>query len=721
MKLPIIFRIFKNGQLKEVKQLDQDQIVIGHNADVHLDLDGEGVSAIHCLIEKRDSGYYICDLGSQGGTFKNGQAILDEQIESGDEITIGEFKFQFFVGAPKPKAAPSSSMPAQVAPAKTVVEQVIPVKPEEIKLVDEVTTKIESSAVAAVVAETPVSVNQVKGAASIPASIPELKEEISVVTAKSVTTKPEIKSPKNQSYKKKKSSGTFAPPSEVKDMRSHLKVGKGVHVEVLVIWGDRILDSHHFSKKMLVKAAAENGPQEIALPNSFLKAGFPLLDLRNGVRVQASHDLRIEVKSTDEIQDEVHTNVASRIQPIQAGKSIKLEQNEVVFLSSKSTPLQLAIRFSPQPPAVSLIPPFIFSASEMSALVFAIVLMGLLKFYIDSTIPSEMAEKEQEEVQRVAQVIFNAPDKPKPPPPPEPEPEKPVPPPPQPPKPKPPEKVEMADKTKETQRKGEQTNVATGKNQVAKRAAEVAPKPNSKNRPKSFTSTRQGGAVKTTNTAGANAQSANKDPNNVGLLSAFGSGGVRQKLDKAYSGSGELLGMADRATGTSGFAEDRAGDDLGSRFKDTGAGGKGTATQGISGVGTKGRSSGMSAYGAADGFGNKSSVEVQSGGAEESFVGSIDKEAIRRVIRAKLHEIKSCYERVLNTLPKGQRLEGKVVIKWEIIDRGQARAARVKSTSLRNSAVEACMVSRLQSWVFPEPPENTVADVEYPFVLNQSN
>ncbi|HRO68454.1 MAG TPA: FHA domain-containing protein, partial [Pseudobdellovibrionaceae bacterium] len=113
MKSPVILRVFKNSQLVEVKQFDSDQIVIGHDADVQLDLPGEGVSAIHCLIERRDSGHYICDLGSEGGTFKNGQAVLDEPLNSGDEVQIGVFKIVFYVGVPKPKAAPTETETAE--------------------------------------------------------------------------------------------------------------------------------------------------------------------------------------------------------------------------------------------------------------------------------------------------------------------------------------------------------------------------------------------------------------------------------------------------------------------------------------------------------------------------------------------------------------------------------------------------------------------------------
>lgn len=208
----------------------------------------------------------------------------------------------------------------------------------------------------------------------------------------------------------------------------------------------------------------------------------------------------------------------------------------------------------------------------------------------------------------------------------------------------------------------------------------------------------------------------------MGLFSAFGGGGARAKIDQAYTGAGEVLGMADKATGTSGFNENRAGDDLGSKFKDAGAGGKGTATQGIAGIGTKGRGSGQAAYGASEGFGSKTSVAIEGGGMEESFDGTIDKEAIRRVIRAKLHEVKSCYERALNTLEKGRKLEGKIVLGWDIVEKGQARNVKVKSSTLGNAAVENCIRDRLASWTFPEPPAGLVAEVQaYPFILNQQN
>ena len=214
----------------------------------------------------------------------------------------------------------------------------------------------------------------------------------------------------------------------------------------------------------------------------------------------------------------------------------------------------------------------------------------------------------------------------------------------------------MTDKPKEQLDKGNKELKPAKAEKPATKAAEVKPIPNKVNRPKTFTSVNQGGAVKVGKTEGSTAATQTKDVSKTGLMAAFGGGGVRKELDKASSGAGDLIGMANEATGSAGQNENRAGNDIGSKFKDTGAGGKGTATSGIAGIGTKGRSSGQSTYGGM-GVGGKGSVAIEAGGAEAEFVGTIDREAVRRVVRSKLNEIKNCYERALNT---NKELEAKV-------------------------------------------------------------
>ena len=304
----------------------------------------------------------------------------------------------------------------------------------------------------------------------------------------------------------------------------------------------------------------------------------------------------------------------------------------------------------------------------------------------------------------MAQFVYEKPKeeiKPEPVPPPQKTEPKDVPPPPL-------KKVEVVEKADAPKGAKEKPAVA----QSAARAMEVRAIPNSKNKPKKFTSTvKQGGAVKIGDKAGANAQS--KDVTKTGLLSAFGGGGMRSQLDQAYQGSGDLLGLAEKATGSAGMGENRAGSDLGSKFKDVGAGGKGTATQGISGIGTKGRSSGQSAYGDV-GIGGKGSVAIEAGGMGAEFVGSIDREQVRRVIRSILSQIKSCYERQLRSNPD---LEGKIVIRFDIHAEGKIKSSAPVDATGVMKVVGECVAARIKEQRMPEPPEGSYAEVDYPFVF----
>ena len=684
MRSPVILRVFRNDQLQAVKQFEQDQIVIGHDAEVHLELGDTSVSPIHCLIEHRDSGYYICDMGSQTGTFKNGQTILDEKVESGDEIFVGPFKIVFYVGAPKPKAVPTY----QSTPASTPI--------------------VEPVAVAPVAKVTAVKSPEPVAKAEIPVSTPASAKEESVAAVH----RPEIKVTTAKGSKRKKKKQSFAPPSEIKDLSKYLKPGKGPRVEVLVAWKERIINSYHLKNKTIVRI----GQGEVAIPEDFAPRSWPLVVVNQVAILNLTADHTVEVVTSDTRLAHEVLAANGRLSKTAQGATLRLEQNEMAVIKHRDHALELYVRYKPATTAVPMIP-MMLSGSELAGLVASLVTVALLALYISATTPKEWEEEKQEQVQRVAQIIFN---EQKPPPPPLPEQKPDVPPPQQPPKPPPPEKpkkVVVSDKDQEATKKGANTTATqSARNSKAGQASDVRPKPNSANRPKKFTSTRQGGAIKT-GAEGANAQSANKDVSKIGLFSALSGGGSRAKLDQAYTGAGEILGMAGNATGSSGFKEDRAGDDLGSRFKDTGAGGKGTATQGIAGLGTKGRGSGQAAYGAGDGFGDKDSVAIQAGGSEEDFIGTIDREAIRRVIQAKINEVRGCYERVLNTLPRGQRLEGKVIISWEIVAQGAAKNARVKSSTLGNAKVENCIRDRLASWTFPEPPEGMTAEVAYPFQL----
>jgi pSer/pThr/pTyr-binding forkhead associated (FHA) protein len=684
LKSPVIFRVFKNDQIYFVKQfVDKDQLVIGRSeaneSDVDVHLDSSEVSTIHCLVEKRGDQFFICDLGSAQGTFKNGQAILDEPISSGDEFTVGPFKIIFFVGIPKPVHSETS---AQISiPANKPIE-----KPKA-----DVVAPAATQAVVPPEVHIPVKVAEVSNFETETKSKPTLQTAF-------VGSKLNLRA---QEFFKKKSRGskTFAPASDRKGLHEFIKPGNGDVIEIVVSWKERVLNTYHLNAHGQHIA----GPaQLIQLPDGATPKNWVLLDCSAGVQIRLTSEMKTEVHRSDTVK-EIRDSAYS------------LQQNEVVFIQLING-MQLAIRFSTKTALVPLDSPLIFSASEFTGILAALIIATLTSLIVSVLTPKDVPE--DEEIVRVAQVVFNKPPVVFPPAVKVPveEPAEKTPPPPK--KPEPPKKIVEADKQQETKNKGSVTK-PDAKSQAAQkagRANEVKPK-DPKLKTKIFTSTKQGGAVKTGKVAGANAQSKELDPTNSGLLSAFGSGGARSKLDKAYNGSGELIGIAGKATGSSGFNDNRDGDDLGSKFKDTGAGGNGTATSGISGIGTKGRGNGTSAYGSGDGFGSKDQVAISAGGAEEEFVGTIDREAVRRVVRSALSAFKSCYEREYKSDTK---LQGKVVIAWEIHEKGIAKNARIvrgKST-MNNANVENCVKSRMLTLRFPEPPAGTVAEVAgYPFVF----
>lgn len=736
MKSPLILRVFKDEQLIEVKQFDYDQIVIGRNAEVQLDLNHDSVSSIHALIELRDNGYYICDLGSQSGTLLNNQAILDEQIKSGDQLQIGVFKIHFFVGVPKPK---SYSQPLQEIKNKEVNsvdhEDAISLKDKNVNISPQ-----------AVIPQNNIIPNkqssdfkikpQVKSldndsskdantAAHLSSSVSNYKIRNEVVqqgaildSSGVIADRPMIRKQIHGSveYKKKKRGATFSPPDQINDLKSFIKPTKGNVIQVIVAWDDRIIETYHFRSKGIIKFGSD-----INVPEANSRSGHKFLIIGQTVQIALTQDMDAEVVSANGSLSLQQILQSGKAQSQSSNSLVRLDQNEVVHISFPKSQIKLIVRFVPAPPLSPLIPPLFFSSTEITGVILAIVMVLLLSFYIEANKPKIQEEAKNEDLTRTAAIIFNSVPTPLPTATPIPTP-LPTPPPvvatPIP----TPQKIKMTDQKLEEKQKSELVNDKKGGNpQVAKKAAEVAPIPNSQNKPKKFTSAiKQGGAVKLGENAGANAQSAKpKDVSKMGLMSAFGGGGIRGKLDQAYSGAGDLLGEADKATGSSGMAQNRAGDDLGSKFKDDGAGGKGISTQGISGIGTKGRSTGQSAYGSENGFGNKTTVAVEAGGAEEDFVGTIDKEAVRRVIKAGYREIRGCYEKELNRLGKssGKNFEGKVVISWEIIAGGKPKNVKVKSTSLGNPQVENCLRDRIASWIYPEPPAGLTAEVAYPFVF----
>ncbi len=674
MKSVAILRIFKNENFLGVKQFDSSQILFGSEGDVQVELQDDSISPLHFLIELRDSGYYISDLGSSTGTKKNGNPVLDGPLSSGDSIEAGPFKVQFLIQTKKVKTETSPKIEPAIEPK---------IEPEAAPVI------VVSVPAAPVIKIEPLNTEPPTRSALPPARPPILPDKSAMSSGDS----------KVSLRRKKKGRKTFAPPSEIRDLRSYIRPTKGTTVEVIVAWQERILSTKHFSAEGTFTIGPASDAN-ISIPSSFLRSTLPFVEIKGGCRILAGPEMTAEIYTTGSavigIAELARMGRALKLNS--GGFAIKVESGEVLCLSLSGT-VHIYVRFVQAVRPPFFVSPFDFSASEITALVISLVLVGLLGLFMSTYAPDEQAEKPPDEKLRMATFIYK-----KPPPTLPPLVDTPVTIPPLPvpvaattPKPK---KIVVADMTKQG-----------AKQKGGAKSAEIKPKEKI-NRPVKFTSTKEGGAVKIGKVEGGAAKA--KDVSKVGLLGTFGGGGIREQIDKTASGADALLGMAEKATGKSGQNEDRSGKDIGSKFKDTGAGGKGTATQGISGIGLKGRSSGNQAYGASSGLGGKGNVSIDVAGEDANWEGSIDREAVRRVIRSILNQIKSCYERQLRT---DSSLEGKVVIEFQIVDQGRVQSAKTSTTTLKNAAVEQCVAARIREARFPEPPTGTVAVVYYPFVF----
>lgn len=72
------------------------QTILGRDTDLECAIDVKSVSRKHARIERRDSGFYITDLGSTNGTLVNGIRILTPTLlGQGDRIQLGDETLEF--------------------------------------------------------------------------------------------------------------------------------------------------------------------------------------------------------------------------------------------------------------------------------------------------------------------------------------------------------------------------------------------------------------------------------------------------------------------------------------------------------------------------------------------------------------------------------------------------------------------------------------------------
>lgn len=99
----------------------------------------------------------------------------------------------------------------------------------------------------------------------------------------------------------------------------------------------------------------------------------------------------------------------------------------------------------------------------------------------------------------------------------------------------------------------------------------------------------------------------------------------------------------------------------------------------------------------------------------DQIKGPVDKDAIRRTVRAHINEIRHCYNRGLTRDPN---LRGRIAVRFSIGPVGKVVRAAVVDNSLGDRDVGTCVSQAVRRWQFPRPSGGGSAMVTYPFSLS---
>ncbi|MGH1468706.1 MAG: AgmX/PglI C-terminal domain-containing protein [Bdellovibrionales bacterium] len=713
MKDPIVLRVYRGERLIAVKQFLSPQIVIGRQSDAGLSLDDELVSPLHAVIEQREDGFYVSDLGSEGGLSIEGTKILEALVEEGESIEIGPYSVRFYVGVPKP-AVPENYKKDHEKP-EVPKREIQETRVEEIELSDDELPVLPIM---------PDSTNPGFDVADDEGTNPSIFVDYDERTSPNIkfdassdeeVEKASIKIQNRDvddaidAQKSEPVSGGYIAPSSNYDNVDEIiyPYSRGSVLEVVVCWKERILKTYHFSNKHQI-FMSNSEKADIQVPFSGGALNHKLVSFSDECIVHVAKSMNGELYYDN--KRESLEDVASKSALIKtgvAGQELKLDQGQMVKLDLLGDQVSAYIRFVEDTPAAGKTPVFDFSTSELVGIFMSFASVAVIALYMLFYVPSTLEDTDDllEDRLKKAVITFSPPPRMK-----IPKVQAPIP------KVKPrvtkvTEKAAVK-KVKAQLKAGSKTARVKSKEKGKPKAAAPS-RVKTKNK---VGSSRPGGSVKTGKQA-ANMETKQKDLTKTGILSVLSGGGKNTALDKASSGVGTTIGVADSKTGYQGQLSDQAGDGIGTKLR-AGKGGQGTSLAGVGDLKTSGRGGGQDGYGTS-GLGGKGSttiVGVDGVGAE--FSSSIDKEAIRRLIRKNRNALKGCYDRALT---RNKNVSGKVVLNWKITNGGKMKSPRVKSSTLNNAQVEQCIINRLMVLTFPDPGPNEIAEVSFPFVFNRSN
>ncbi|HEY8428755.1 MAG TPA: AgmX/PglI C-terminal domain-containing protein [Sandaracinaceae bacterium] len=664
-KVSITFQIYKGDQLLRTETLAQDIIKVGKLPSSHLRIEDDNVSRMHAVIEVTSpEEIFIIDLGSAAGTIVNGKKVNKTQLQSGDEILLGDTRVVVQI-------APAAGAAVAPAPSEPVAAQPAP----------------EPSPFAAPAAPARPAVPNPFAAPVAPPG--GLHNPFAPPPPQTAAAHGAAEDPERVRYGIQ-ASGPPVNPAEVETAQRA--------IEVVVMWGDlSVLHVEHLSPPRTF-TVGEGTDADYLIDGSVL--GTPqmpvVVEAGGGAAVVVPEGADGEVRVGEQAMSWADLKAQGKLQPCgQMAGAMQYPLPEGATATVRYRGLTFVVKATHAGKRVVSDRPFVASFFASAATLWigvSLLFHGafLVMFYFLPPSPQSLSLDLLTDQSRLIEYMVEPP----------------------------------ATEEEETpewlqQEQNDDNEGGTGKRHRDEEGAmgeETAKKTNN----------RYGieGPQDNPNPQMAREQ-AREQAANVGAIGVLRAMTGSWNSPTSPYGADVALGndpmsalgalMGDQIGSNFGFGG------LGLRGTGRGGGGTGEGTIGLGNLGTIGHGGGGgsgSGYGRGAGGlrGREARVpRIRPGNADVR--GSLSREVIRRVIQRHINEIRFCYEQELNQRPD---LEGRVLVSFIISSTGAVQSAGVGSSTINNARVEGCIVQAVRRWTFPAPDGGGVVGVNYPFVLTSS-
>lgn len=102
--------------------LDKPILLLGRHPECDIQLNSRKISRRHCCIAQVHDYLVVRDLGSTNGIRINGQRVNEGKLHAGDELTVGNFKYQISWDSPGDAPRRGDARPAGKKPSLADLE-----------------------------------------------------------------------------------------------------------------------------------------------------------------------------------------------------------------------------------------------------------------------------------------------------------------------------------------------------------------------------------------------------------------------------------------------------------------------------------------------------------------------------------------------------------------------------------------------------------------------